>query len=62
MKKILNIFLWLSFYDMTVPSKNKSTVPVTLTFDLSKSIFSSELSNAPYKCPVLISDSRYLKY
>ena len=32
--KNIEKFIWLSFCDMTVPSKKQCTVPVTLTFDL----------------------------
>ena len=42
LQKNITNFLWLSFCDMTI-FKKQCTVPVTLTFDLSKSIFFSEL-------------------
>ena len=41
-QKNIENFLWLSLCDMTTFNK-QCTVPVTLTFDLSKSIFFSEL-------------------
>ena len=44
MNKIEIIFLWLSFCDMTVPSKKQCTVLVTLTVAYEGQCFFSELS------------------